>query len=156
MAGGNRVYRVSSTAVSENVHDRNARDLVQQVDLVVDCAPLFEERFALNREAVLQRKPIVECAMYELQATITTVVPGESPCLACWTPSRPQAWKRQFPVFGAVSGTVACMGAMEAIKLVAGLGRPLLGRLLRLDLRDMSVQTISLRRNPSCAVCAGV
>lgn len=145
--------RLEVVAVAENISDDNVQSLVEQVDLVVDCAPLFEERYAMNSEAVRQRKPIVECAMYELEATITTVVPGETPCLACWTPTRPPAWKREFPVFGAVSGSVGCLGAMEAIKVIAGLGQPLLGRLLRLDLRDMTTQTITLRRDPKCKVC---
>jgi len=145
--------RLEVVACAENIGDDNVQSLVEQVDLVVDCAPLFEERYAMNREAVRQRKPVVECAMYELEATITTVVPGKTPCLACRTPDRPPAWKRQFPVFGAVSGSVGCLGAMEAIKLIAGFGQPLLGRLLRLDLRDMSTQTITLRRDPRCAVC---
>lgn len=146
--------RLEVVAVAENVGDDNVQKLVEQVDLVVDCAPLFEERYAMNSEVVRQRKPIVECAMYELEATITTVVPGKTPCLACRIPSRPAAWKREFPVFGAVSGTVGCLGAMEAIKVIAGFGEPLLGRLLRLDLRDMSTQAITLRRNPECKVCA--
>ena len=75
--------------------------------------------------------------MYDLEATITTVIPGRTPCLACLTPEKPPTWRREFPVFGAVSGSVGCMGAMEAIKVVAGLGTPLAGELLTYDLREM-------------------
>ena len=148
--------RLEVLAIPENAGQDNAERLVAEADLVVDCAPLFEERFALNGAAVAQLKPIVECAMYELEATLTTIVPGQTPCLACYLPEQPPAWKRQFPVFGAVSGSVACLGAMEAIKVLAGFGEPLLGRLLRYDLRDLTFQIAELRRDPGCRVCASV
>lgn len=148
--------RLEIVAVGENVSEDNAAGLVDQCDLIVDCAPLFPERFAMNRQAVLQNKPLVECAMYELEAHITTVVPGTSPCLQCIWPENPPTWKRQFPVFGAVSGTVACLGAMEAIKLISGIGDPLTGRLLRMDLRDMVFQTMKVSRRNDCPVCGNV
>lgn len=137
----------------ENVSEANVKSLVDRADLIVDCAPLFDERFAMNAEAVRQGKPIIECAMYELEAQITTIVPGKTPCLSCLYPQEPTAWKRQFPVFGAVSGTIACMGAMEAIKVLSGLGQPLLGKLLTCDLRDMSFRKISIQRRDDCSVC---
>ena len=147
--------RLEIIAVNENVTSENVLQLVAEADLIVDCAPLFEERFAMNAEAVAQRKPIVECAMYDLEATITSITPGQTPCLACLTPEPPPAWTRQFPVFGAVSGTVGCMGAMEAIKIIAGFGKPLLGKMVRTDLRDMTFDTFNLARNPNCSVCGG-
>ncbi len=145
--------RLEVLALPENVNEDNAARLVGEADVVVDCAPLFEERLLMNREAVRQMRPMVECAMYELEACITTVLPGRTPCLACLYPEKPAAWKRKFPVFGAVSGTVGCLGAMEVIKVVAGLGEPLAGEMLLCDLRDMSFRKVKLKRNPSCPVC---
>lgn len=146
--------RLEVVAVNANIDADNARGLVEQADLVVDCAPLFEERFEMNRQAVLQRKPLVECAMYDLEASLTSVVPGRTPCLACLTPEAPVAWRREFPVFGAVSGTVGCMAAMEAIKLLAGFGEPLFGTLLTMDLRTMQFRRRTIQRNPQCPVCS--
>jgi len=139
--------------VPENVTEENVERLVDQVDIVVDAAPLFEERYAMNDQAVRQGKPMVECAMYELEATLFTVQPGESPCLRCVCPTKPPTWKRQFPVFGAVSGTVGCMAAMEVIKLAAGLGEPLTGHMIRFDLRDMTFRKLATYRDPECAAC---
>jgi molybdopterin/thiamine biosynthesis adenylyltransferase len=141
-------------AVTENVSESNARALVEQADLVVDCAPLFTERFLMNGEAVRQRKPLVECAMYELDGQVTTIVPGRTPCLACLYPEPPPAWTRRFPVFGAVAGTVGCLGAMEAIKVLAGFGEPLFGKMVTFDLRDMTFHKVNVKRNPACPVCA--
>ena len=82
-------------AYGENVSESNAKDLVSKVDLIIDCAPLFSERFAMNRQAVVQHTPLVECAMYDLEAQITTIIPKETPCLACLYPEQPPVWKRQ-------------------------------------------------------------
>ena len=146
--------RLEIVAIDANVNADNAAELVEQADLIVDCAPLFEERFEMNRQAVYQRKPLVECAMYDLEGSLTTIVPGSTPCLACLTPTAPSTWRREFPVFGAVSGAVGCMAAMEAIKVLAGFGEPLLGTLLTIDLRTMQFRRRSILRNPDCRVCA--
>lgn len=146
--------RLDVEIINSNVNEENAAELISRVDVVVDCAPLFEERFLMNREAVRQKKALVDCAMYELEAQIMTIIPRESACLSCLYPDWPKAWKREFPVFGAVSGTVACLGAMEAIKLIAEFGEPLTGRLLTMDLRDMSFNTTKINKRNTCAVCA--
>ena len=147
---------VEIVAVNENISPENAAQAVSSADIVIDCAPLFEERFAMNREAVLQRKPMIECAMYGLETHITTFVPGKTPCLRCLYPEQPQAWKRQFPVFGAVSGSVACLGAMEAIKVISHLGEPLYSILLSMNLSNMSHRRIRISRNPECPECGGI
>ena len=148
--------RLEIVAVGENVSQANAKSLVEQCDLVVDCAPLFPERFAMNEQAVRQGKPLVECAMYEMEAHIMSVVPGESACLQCVFPEEPPTWTRQFPVFGAVSGTVACMGAVEAIKLISGIGQPLTNRLLKMDLREMSFRKLQAQRRRDCPICGTI
>lgn len=145
--------RMEIEPVAENVNDSNAARLVASADIIVDCAPLFEERFLMNREAVRQNKPLVECAIYDLEAHIYTVLPGQSACLACLYPARPPAWKREFPVIGAVSGMVACLGAMEAIKLIAGIGTPLVDRMVMADLREMKFRELHLKRRPDCEIC---
>jgi molybdopterin-synthase adenylyltransferase len=144
---------VDVVPIGENVTEDNVTRLVEQADLVASCAPLFQERLLLNRAAVEQKKPLVDSAMYELEAQLTTVQPGHGPCLACLYPTEPTAWQRRFPVFGAVAGTIASLGAMEVIKVLAGLGKPLVGKMLVCDLADMSFRTVQLRRDLACAVC---
>jgi molybdopterin-synthase adenylyltransferase len=146
--------RMELTVVDQNINEDNAAELVSQADIVVDCAPLFQERFAMNRQCVAQRKPLVECAMYEMEAQITSILPGQTPCLQCLYPEIPAHWKRQFPVFGAVSGTIACMAAMETIKIIAQIGQPLFGKLLRCDLSSMSFKTLRIQRRIDCGCCA--
>ena len=145
--------RLEIVAVPENVSEANASRLVEQVDIVFDCAPLFEERFALNRACVEQGKPMIECAMYSLEGQITTILPGRTPCLACIYPEAPDTWKRQFPVFGAVAGVAGCIGALEGIKLLAGFGELLAGVMLYYDGRSMRFRRLRLARRPDCPIC---
>lgn len=144
---------IAVDAIPENVTDENVARLVSEVDLVVDCAPLFPERYRLNRETVRQNKPLIECAMYGMEVQVTTIIPGRTPCFVCLCPEAPPHWKRQFPVFGAVSGVAGCLGATEAIKVLSGLGEPLLGRMLVGDLRRMTFRTVKTWKDPLCLVC---
>lgn len=147
---------VASETVAENINESNVAALVERCDIVVSAAPLFTERLLMNREAVRQRKPLVDCAMYDLEGRLTTVVPGKTPCLACLYPEQPPNWKREFPVISPIASTVGCLAAMEAIKLLVGLGEPLAGKLLTFDLRDMTFRTIAISRKPDCEVCGAV
>jgi molybdopterin/thiamine biosynthesis adenylyltransferase len=145
--------RCDIIGVPENVSEANADALVEQADIVVDAAPMFQERLALNAAAFRVGKPMVECAMHTLEASVTTFVPGKTGCLACYIPEVPPTWKRQFPVFGAVSGAAACIGAMEVIKLITGIGTTLQGELLSMNLETMQFRKVRLPKREDCAVC---
>jgi len=145
--------RCDIIGVPENASEANADALVSQADIVVDAAPMFQERLALNAAAFRAGKPLVECAMHTLEASVTTFVPGKTGCLACYIPEVPPTWKRQFPVFGAVSGTAACIGAMEVIKLLTGIGTTLQGQLLSMNLDTMQFRKVRLPKREDCAVC---
>jgi molybdopterin/thiamine biosynthesis adenylyltransferase len=142
--------------VDENTSAANAARLLESVDVAVDAAPLFEERFALNDACVRAGVPMVEAAVHHLEAAVTTVVPGRGPCLRCWCPEAPATWTRRFPVLGAVSGTAGCIAASEAVKLITGIGTPLIGRMLLLDLGTGDTRLRNVRRDPACAACAGL
>lgn len=144
---------IEVTVVSENVNPRNVEKLTEGVDIVFGAAPLFEERFLLNRESNRRGIPLVDCAMYNLEGHVITIVPGESACLACLYPEAPPHWKRRFPVIGAVSALAANIGAIEGIKLITGIGQPQTGKMIYFDATTMTFQTIKINRNPLCQVC---
>ena len=145
--------RLNIETLNENVNEENIAALIEKADIVFDCAPLFEERFAMNRACVRQNKPMIDAAMFSMEGQVTTIIPGETPCLQCIFPEIPPAWKRKFPVFGAVSCAVGCFAAMEGIKLLSGMGPSLNGTMLYLDMRSMAVRRIPIARRPDCAVC---
>ncbi|NOX98635.1 MAG: HesA/MoeB/ThiF family protein [Verrucomicrobia bacterium] len=145
---------VEVETVAENFSEGNAAELVARADIVFDAAPLFEERFLMNRECVAQQKPLIDCAMYNMEGQVIPIVPGETPCLACLYPEVPAHWKRRFPVIGAVSALIANIGAMEGIKLIAGLSGVNLHRLIYFDTAAMKLRKVKISRNPDCKVCA--
>lgn len=147
---------VEIETIDENITPANSANLIAKVDLVIDAAPLFEERLTMNQQVVRQRKVLVDCAMYDFEAHLTTIIPGKTPCLECLIARPPAEWKRQFPVFGAVAGVIGTLAAVEAIKVITGIGTPLAGRMLIASLREMNFRTVTIQRNPQCPVCASV
>jgi len=143
--------RIAVQVVAENVSPANADELVSGVDYVASCAPLFEERFAMNDACVRQGKPMVDAAMYDFEIQMSVYDVRRGPCLRCVYPEAPPYWKRQFPVFGAVSATVGAMAAAEIIKLITGLGTPSIGRMITGDLRTMAFRNYQLRPDPGCS-----
>jgi len=137
--------RLEVRTIAEQITAENADEIVAMADCVVDAAPLFQERLAMNDAAERLGRPVVEAAMYELEASLTVIQPPRTLRFRDLVPEVPAGWQRRFPVFGAVSGTVGCLAAMEAIKLLAGFGEPLFNRLLRLDLRTMHSRVVALR-----------
>lgn len=145
--------RCEIIGINENVSEENAARLISGADIALDAAPLFQERLALNRAAFGCGIPMVECAMHTLEATVTTFIPGKTGCLQCVVPEVPPSWKRQFPVFGAVSGAVACLGAMEVIKWITGIGDPLAGEMISMNLATMNFRRVKVPRRDDCPVC---
>jgi molybdopterin-synthase adenylyltransferase len=144
---------VQVEAVFDYVTPENVDTLVQSVDIALDCAHNFTERDLLNEACVRWRKPMVEAAMDGMEAYLTTIVPGQTPCLSCIFPEKPEWDNHGFGVLGAVPGTLACLAALEAIKLITGFGTPLLSQLMTMDLSRMEFAKRRSHRDPNCPVC---
>jgi molybdopterin/thiamine biosynthesis adenylyltransferase len=97
---------------------------------------------------------MVEAAMNGMEGYLFNVIPGEAPCLHCMYPEDDPAWEEMgFPVLGAVSGMLGCMMALEAIKLLTGYGKPLLGKMLVFNTADMEFRKMNISRDDSCEIC---
>lgn len=144
--------------VESNITEENAGELVAKADLVVDGAPLFEERYLMNREAVRQAKPMVSGAMYSTEGFVTTMSTPETPCLACIFPRRPEYWTniKVFPAIGPGPAIVGAMAGMEAIKVLTGFGTPLKNVLWFFDLETNLNRSLRIERRADCAVCQTV
>ncbi|MEH1912152.1 MAG: HesA/MoeB/ThiF family protein [Nostoc sp.] len=140
-------------AVHDYVTKENVDSLVQSADIAVDCAHNFTERNLLNEACVRWQKPMVEAAMDGMEAYLTTIIPGVTPCLSCLFPEKPDWNQRGFSVIGAVSGTLACLSALEVIKLITKFSQPLLSQLLTIDLMRMVFAKRNSYHDPSCLVC---
>jgi molybdopterin/thiamine biosynthesis adenylyltransferase len=142
-------------AIAENFTGENAARLVAPADIVFSCAPLFEERLLMNREAVRQNKLFVDGAMHEMEGHVLAVRPGKSACLACLVKLPPAWWRRRFPVIGAVSALVAQIAALEGIKLLTGFAPAHTDRLIHVDTHAMRMKLLPLERDPECPHCSG-
>ena len=140
-------------AVCEYVTADNIDRLVQQADIALDCAFDFKERDLLNTACVRWGKPMIEAAMNAMEAYLTTIIPGETPCLTCLYPEKPDWDRWGFGVLGAVSGTLACLAALEGVKVLTGFGEPLLSFLLTMDLANASFAKRHTYKDPDCPVC---
>jgi len=139
-------------AVNTEITAENVCDLIRGSDVVVDAMDNWKTRFDLNSGCVECRIPLVHAGIHGLSGQITTIVPGEGPCLLCIIPRTPPEI-RPFPVLGATPGLFAMLQTMEVIKLILGLGKPLVGRLLLFSGEDMSFNVVQVSRNPECPVC---
>lgn len=154
-----RTLRRHHPGVMIETYDRVMADpvvaaVLARADAVVDARHNFPERYLLNRLCRAAGTPLVIPAMSATEAQLM-VVDGDGPCLRCVFGEGDPSWQPLgFPVIGAVAGTVGCLAAMEVIKLVAGYGQPLRGRMLTMDLLDMSFRTLRIARQADCPDCA--
>ncbi len=132
--------------VPEHPDEENTARLAAEADLVISAAPLFEERHALHRAAAARGIPCVEAAMYDMQGYVTVVHPPHTARYEDWVPEKPEWWTRRFPVFGAVAATVGSLAAVEAIKILTGIGEPLHNRLLAIDFLTARARSVRLPR----------
>ncbi len=143
-------------AINEYVTPENVDALVQRCDVALSCAHNFAERDLLNAACVRWRKPMVEAAMSDMEAYLTSIIPGETPCLSCLFPEKPEWDKWGFGVLGAVSGTLACLTALEAIKLITGFAPPLTSQLLTMNLGTLEFAKRRPYHDPNCPVCGSL
>ncbi len=144
---------IQTLPIDSNITEENAAELVAQADIVFSCAPLFEERLLMNREAIRQKKYFVDSAMFNMEGQVLAVNPRKTTCLACLTPEPPAGWKRRFPVIGATSALIAQIGVMEGIKLLTGLPTPQTDKLIHYSAQDCELKKFNLTRNPNCPHC---
>jgi len=138
---------------SENVD----RILDEGWDVIVDGADNFPTRYLLNDASVWHGIPIVHGSIFRFEGQITVFKPGDGPCYRCLFPQPPPPELApscaEGGVLGVLPGIVGSIQANEALKLVMGIGDPLVGRLLLFDALAPSFTEVKLRRDPGCPVC---
>jgi molybdopterin/thiamine biosynthesis adenylyltransferase len=145
-------------AFAERVAGARLDQLVAGADIVLDCSDNFATRHAINRACVAHRKPLVSGAgvRFDGQIAAFDLRDPQAPCYHCLFPEPGDNEDMRCAVMGVFAPLVGIIGAMqaaEALKLVAGIGASLSGRLLLLDALAMEWRTVRLKRDPACAVC---
>ncbi|WP_034349052.1 HesA/MoeB/ThiF family protein [Noviherbaspirillum massiliense] len=149
---------VNVVALAERVDDERLSELVRQASVVLDCTDNFATRHAINRACMAHRVPLVSGAAIRFDGQISVFDPrrDDAPCYACLFPPDQQFEEvlcSTMGVFAPLVGIIGTMQAAEALKLVAGIGESLAGRLLLLDARSMEWTSIRIARNSDCLVC---
>ena len=133
-------------------------ELAAKADVVLDCSDNFAARYAVNHACLMRRKPLVSGAAirFDGQIAVFDFRDEDSPCYNCLFPEDSQAEELRCAtsgIFAPLTGIIGTMQAGEALKLLAGVGRGLSGKLLTLNALDMSITRSSLSRDPACTVC---
>jgi len=133
-------------------------DAVAAADVVLDCSDNFPTRYALNRVCVQLKKPLVSGAAIKLTGQLFVMDPGQSdaPCYACLYPEDSTDEDLRCATTGILApltGVIGCMQAVEAIKLITGLGQPASGLLQRYDARTGTWSSGRVIKDPACIVC---
>jgi molybdopterin/thiamine biosynthesis adenylyltransferase/rhodanese-related sulfurtransferase len=135
----------------------NIVELLEQYDVIVDGADNFPTRYLLNDASVRLRKPVVSASILSFDGQISTFVPYEGPCYRCLYPTPPPAELAPScsanGVLGAMAGTMGLLQANEVLKLVLGIGEPLIGRLLLFEALGTRFTELKVRRDPECPIC---
>jgi adenylyltransferase/sulfurtransferase len=153
--------RALNPAITVQAHalrldERNVLGLLAGYDLVVDGSDRLATRYLVNDSCVISNKLLVSAAIHRFEGQALSVRPGAGPCYRCLFPASAQAIApscAEAGVLGVLPGILGAVQAAEAIKLLAGIGEPLVGRLLTLDALGMRWQEFRFAQRAECAVC---
>jgi len=141
----------------ERVNSENIMRLIADYDIVVDGCDNFPTRYLVNDACVFADKPNVHGSIFQFEGQATVFYPKKGPCYRCLFPEPPPPGAApscaEAGVLGVLPGLVGCVQAVETVKLILGIGRPLVGRLLHFDTLAMEIKQLKLRRDPECPVC---
>ena len=135
----------------------NALELFRQYDLVVDGTDNFPTRYLVNDACVLTGRPNVYASIFRFEGQASVLALPDGPCYRCWYPEPPPPGLvpscAEGGVLGVLPGILGTLQAMEAIKLILGIGTPLKNRVLLFDALQLRFRELKLRKNPDCPVC---
>lgn len=160
-SGAERLRAINPNITVEPYYDRlgaeNVADLVSRYDVIVGGVDNFPARYLLNDACVMAKKPLVEAGILKYDGMIMTIKPYEGPCYRCIFPEPPPPGTvptcSEAGILGALAGVMGSMQAFEVLKLLLGIGEPLVGQMLMFEGLKGQFRTVEWDRNPKCPVC---
>jgi len=156
--------RIRSVNPEVTVHTYNAKlsrenilEIIKSYDMIIDGTDNFPTRYLVNDACVFQKKPNIYGSIFRFDGQATVFAPLKGPCYRCLYPEPPPPGMvpscAEGGVLGVLPGIIGVIQATEAVKLIIGKGKPLIGRLLIYNALKMEFREVTLRRNPACPVC---
>src|SRR3954454_22208152 len=135
----------------------NALDILKDYDVIIDGTDNFPTRYLVNDACVMLGKPNVYGSIFRFEGQLSVFYAKEGPCYRCMFPEPPPPGLvpscAEGGVLGILPGTIGTLQATEAIKLILGIGEPMIGKMLLYDALEMSFTKLKVRKNPNCPVC---
>ena len=135
----------------------NAVRIAGEYDVLIDCSDNFPTRYLTNDVSVLLGKPNIYGSIFRFDGQVSVFDVQKGPCYRCLFPEPPPPGLvpscAEGGVLGILPGTIGTLQATEALKVILGIGEPLIGRLLLYNALDLTFESVKLRKNPNCKVC---
>jgi adenylyltransferase/sulfurtransferase len=134
----------------------NVQGIFENYDIIIDGSDRIATRYLVNDACVIYGKALISAAIHRFEGQAMTYVPGRGPCYRCLFPEMAEGVApncAEAGVLGVLPGVLGTIQATEAIKLIVGIGEPLIGRLLTYDALEMRFQELRFTRRTDCAVC---
>jgi thiazole biosynthesis adenylyltransferase ThiF len=142
------------------ISKENIMDIIKDYDVVLDGTDNFPTRFLINDACYFAGKPLVSAAMLRFEGQVSVFdfrIKEQSPCYRCLFPEPPPPGLvpscQEAGILGSIGGIMGCIQATEAMKLILGIGEPLVGKLLIMDALSMDFRKVKLRKDPNCPLC---
>ena len=141
----------------ERISAANILEIIRDYDVIVDGCDNFPTRYLVNDACVMTGKPNVHGSIFQFEGQASVFAPGRGPCYRCLFPEPPPPGAapscQEAGVLGVLPGIIGCVQALETIKLILGIGKPLIGRMVYFDTLSMEIRIHRLRKDPDCPVC---
>ncbi|HEY1349115.1 MAG TPA: molybdopterin-synthase adenylyltransferase MoeB [Ktedonobacteraceae bacterium] len=141
----------------ERLDETNVATIIADYDVIIDGTDNFPTRYLLNDAALIARKPVIHGSVFRFEGQLTVFKPYEGPCYRCLYPEPPPAELApscaEAGVLGVLPGVIGLLQSVEALKLILGIGEPLVGRMMMYDALAGEFSELSLYRDPACPAC---
>jgi len=148
---------VNVTLYNEKMDSRNIMSLIKDYDYVVDGSDNFPTRYLVNDACVMKNKTLIHGSIYRFEGQVTVFKPGDGPCYRCLYPEPPPPGMvpncQEGGVLGVLAGVIGNLQVVEVLKLILGIGKPLVGKLLIYDALNTEFRSLRLRRDANCPIC---
>jgi sulfur-carrier protein adenylyltransferase/sulfurtransferase len=148
---------VKVIAHQTRLSSENVLDIIKDYDVIIDGADNFPTRYLINDAALKLMKPVIDGSIYRFDGTVTTFLPFNGPCYRCFYPEPPPPDMapscQEAGVLGVLCGVIGSLQAVEAIKVLLGVGKTLSGRQLQFDALSLKFREFKRPHDPTCPVC---